>query len=67
MTAEDIRAGIIKILREKQDVTGVENITGEDLEQTKDYAALQKDGEGKTLPVLQELVDPVTAGTAAAG
>ena len=67
MTAEDIRAGIIKILREKQDVTGVENITGEDLEQTKDYAALQKDGEGKTLPVLQVLVDPVTAGTAAAG
>ena len=67
MTAEEIRAGIIKILREKEDVTGVQNITGEDLEQTKDYAALQKDGEGKTLPVLQVLVDPVTAGTAAAG
>lgn len=67
MTAEDIRAGIIKILREKQDVTGVQNITGEDLEQTKDYAALSKDGEGKTLPVLQVLVDPVTASTAAAG
>lgn len=67
MTAEDIRAGIIKILREKQDVTGVQNITGEDLEQTKDYQTLLKDGEGKTLPVLQVLVDPVTAGTAAAG
>lgn len=67
MTAEEIRAGIIKILREKEDVTGVKNITGEDLEQTKDYSALLKDGEGKTLPVLQVLVDPVTAGTAAAG
>lgn len=67
MTAEEIRAGIIKILREKEGVTGVRNITGEDLEQTKDYSALLKDGEGKTLPVLQVLVDPVTAGTAAAG
>lgn len=64
MTAEDIRAGIIRILR---DNTDVENITGEDLEQTKDYAALKKDGEEKTLPVLQVLVDPVTAGMAAAG
>lgn len=64
MTAEDIRAGIIRILR---DNTDVENITGEDLEQTKDYSALKEDGEGKTLPVLQVLVDPVTAGTAAAG
>ena len=67
MTAEEIRAGIIRILREKEDMTGVRNITGEDLEQTKDYSALLKDGEGKTLPVLQVLVDPVTAGTAAAG
>lgn len=64
MTAEDIRAGIIRILR---DNTDVKNITGEDLEQTKDYASLKKDGEGKMLPVLQVLVDPVTAGMAAAG
>mgnify|MGYP001051397352 CR=1 FL=1 len=64
MTTEDIRAGIIRILRENTDV---ENITGEDLEQTKDYSALKKDGEGKTLPVLQVLVDPVTASMAAAG
>lgn len=65
MTAEEIRAGIIKILRDK--VEDVKNITGEDLEQTKDYSALEKDGEGKTLPVLQVLVDPVTAAMAAAG
>lgn len=64
MTAEDIRTGIIKILREE---TEIKNITGEDLEQTKDYAALLKDGEGKALPVLQVLVDPVTDRAAAAG
>lgn len=67
MTVEDIRAGIIRLLREKEDVTGVKNITGEDLEQTKDYSSLLKDGEGKTLPVLQVLVDPVTDRAAAAG
>ena len=67
MTAEDIRAGIIGILRKNEDITGVRNITGEDLEQTKDYSALEKDGEGKTHPVLQVLVDPVTTKTAAAG
>ena len=67
MTAEDIRAGIIKILREKQDITGVGNITGEELEQTKEYSALLKDGEGKTLPILQVLVEPVAESTAAAG
>lgn len=67
MTVVEIRAGLIKILREKEDMTGVQNITGEDLEQTKDYSALLKDGEGKTLPVLQVLVDPVTNKTAAAG
>lgn len=67
MTAEDIRAGIIRILRENASVTGVQNITGEDLEQTKDYSALQKDGEGKPLPILQVLVDSVTTANAAAG
>lgn len=64
MTVEDIRAGIIRLLREK---TLVVNITGEDLENTKNYASLQKGADGQTLPTLQVMVSPVTAQMACAG
>lgn len=64
MTVEDIRVGLIKLLRLNTDVV---NITGEDLENTKDYASLQKGSDGKVLPTLQVMVTPVTAQAAAAG
>lgn len=64
MTVEDIRAGLIRLLREKTDVV---NITGEDLENTKDYASLQKGADGQTLPTLQVMVSPVTSQVSCAG
>lgn len=64
MTVEDIRVGLISLLREKTDVV---NITGEDLENTKDYASLEKGADGQTLPTLQVMVTPVTAQAVAAG
>lgn len=64
MTVEDIRTGLIRLLREKTDIV---NITGEDLENTKNYASLQKGADGQTLPTLQVMVSPVTAQMACAG
>ena len=64
MTLTEVRDGIIHLLREK---TEVPNITGEDLELTKDYFALEKDGNEEVLPTLQVDVQAVTMSTAAAG
>ena len=64
MTLTEVRDGIIRLLREK---TEVPNITGEDLELTKDYFALEKDGNEEVLPTLQVDVQPVTMSAAAAG
>ena len=64
MTVEDIRVGLIRLLREKTDVI---NITGEDLENTKDYASLEKGADGQTLPTLQVMVTPVTSQAVVAG
>lgn len=64
MTVEDIRGSLIRLLREK---TEVPNITGEDLENTKDYAFLAKGTDGQTLPTLQIMVSPVTSRISCAG
>lgn len=64
MTAEDIRAALIRLLHEKTDVV---NITGEDLENTKEYASLQKGMDGQTLPTIQVMVTPVTNKVSCAG
>lgn len=64
MTLREIRNGIIRLLR---DYTDVPNITGEDLEVTKNYFSLVKDGEEEILPTFQIAVNPVSASVAAAG
>lgn len=64
MTATEIRKGIIKLLRE---CTDVENITGEDLGQSKNYFALKRDGEENVLPTFQVSVETASAAIAAAG
>ncbi len=64
MKLTEIRDGIIRLLRDNTDVP---NITGEDLELTKDYFALEKDGSEEVLPTLQVDVQPATMSTAAAG
>lgn len=53
MTLEEIRRGIIKLLREGN--TGVENITGEDVTQTKQ------------MPLLHVQLEPLSFSPAAAG
>lgn len=53
MTLEEIRRGIIKLLREGD--TGVENITGEDVTQTKQ------------MPLLHVQLEPLSFSPAAAG
>lgn len=53
MTLEEIRRGIIKLLREGG--TGVENITGEDVTQTKE------------MPLLHVQLEPLSVSPAAAG
>ena len=58
----DIRAAVIRQLRQ----TGVEYITGEDLEQTRDYQTAAGD-HGEDRAILQVLVEPVTNKTIAAG
>lgn len=64
MTFLDIRKGIIRLLR---DNTDVENITGEDLETTKDYFSSDRDGNEATLPAFLVGVQPVSVNNSAAG
>lgn len=58
----DIRKAVIQLMRK----TGIGYVTGEDLEQTRDYQKAIGDG-GEDRDILQVLVEPVTNSTIAAG